>query len=235
MDSISALYNTFWERDDEKFQRLYPMSMRPQSHDIIRTWAFYSLLRCHLMTEKRPWDHIMIHGFIMAPDGTPMHSSLGNVIDPIPILEEYGADAMRYYACTCALGEDNAFREKDVIHGKRLCNKLWNIGKFTGMVVKERPEMKGLADGPVDPEQVLRVVRNATAYYESVPVRPGHARGRGLRLARYADHYLEMVKHRTRRATTACASRCTPSRWASPSCSPAHAARHRRTSTGELP
>ncbi|HOB38018.1 MAG TPA: valine--tRNA ligase [Methanomassiliicoccaceae archaeon] len=197
--SISALYNTFWERDDEKFKRLYPMSMRPQSHDIIRTWAFYSLLRCYLMTGERPWDHIMIHGFIMAPDGTPMHSSIGNVIDPLPILEEYGADAMRYYACTCALGEDNAFREKDVIHGKRLCNKLWNIGKFTGMVVKEKPEMKGIQ--PMDRwilSKFSRVVRNATAYYEAYQFDRAMREIEDFAWHEYADHYLEMVKHRTR-------------------------------------
>ena len=183
--SISPLYNTFWDRDMEKFPKLYPMSMRPQSHDIIRTWAFYTLLRCYLMTDERPWDHIMIHGFIMSPDGTPMHSSLGNVIDPVPILKEYGADALRYYACTCALGEDNAFREKDVIHGKRLATKLWNIGKFTGMVVKSRPEMNGLQ--PLDRwilSRFSKVVKNATRFFEGLPVRQGHEGDRGLRLAR---------------------------------------------------
>ncbi len=69
-----------------KFKKLYPMSMRPQSHDIIRTWAFYTILREYLITGQRPWNDIMIHGFIMAPDGTPMHTSLGNVIDPMPML-----------------------------------------------------------------------------------------------------------------------------------------------------
>ncbi len=197
--SISPLFNTHWERNPELFDRLYPMSMRPQSHDIIRTWAFYTLLRCYLMTDRRPWDHIMIHGFIMAPDGTPMHSSLGNVIDPVPILEEYGADALRYYACTCALGEDNAFREKDVIHGKRLATKLWNIGKFTNMVVKERPEMSGLQ--PLDRwilSRFSKVVREATQFYE------GYQFDKAMRVVEdfawheYADHYLELVKYRTR-------------------------------------
>ncbi|NLI73473.1 MAG: valine--tRNA ligase [Euryarchaeota archaeon] len=197
--SISALYNMFWERDNEKFKHFYPMSMRPQSHDIIRTWAFYSLLRCYLMTGEKPWDHIMIHGFIMAPDGTPMHSSLDNVIDPIPILEEYGADALRYYACTCALGEDNAFREKDVIHGKRLCNKLWNIGKFTGMVVKEKPEMKGLQ--PMDRwilSKFSRVVQRATEFFEKYQFDRAMREIEEFAWHEYADHYLEMVKHRTR-------------------------------------
>jgi valyl-tRNA synthetase len=197
--SISPLYNTFWDRDMEKFGRLYPMSMRPQSHDIIRTWAFYTLLRCYLLTDRRPWDNIMIHGFIMSPDGTPMHSSLGNVIDPVPILQEYGADALRYYACTCALGEDNAFREKDVIHGKRLATKLWNIGKFTGMVVKSKPEMKGLQ--PLDQwilSRFSKVVKNATQYYEDYQFDKAMREVEEFAWHEYADHYLELVKYRTR-------------------------------------
>ena len=115
------------------------------------------------MTGEKAWDDIMIHGFIMSPDGTPMHSSLGNVIDPMPILEEYGADALRYYACTCALGEDNAFREKDVIHGKRLCNKLWNIGKFTEMVVTSKPGMKDLQ--PYRPLDTFKIFQSSQERY----------------------------------------------------------------------
>ncbi len=197
--SISPLYNAGWERDPAMFDHLYPMSMRPQSHDIIRTWAFYTLLRCYLMTDKRPWNHIMIHGFIMSPDGTPMHSSLGNVIDPVPILAEYGADALRYYACTCALGEDNAFREKDVIHGKRLATKMWNIGKFTGMVVKERPAMQGLQ--PLDRwilSRYSKVVRDATQYYEEYQFDKAMRAIEDFAWHEYADHYLELIKYRTR-------------------------------------
>ena len=138
MDSSgSALYNTFWERDPELHKKLFPMSMRPQSHDIIRTWAFYTILRSEQIEHCRPWNDIMIHGFIMAPDGTPMHSSIGNVIDPIPIIENYGADALRYYAATCSLGIDHAFREKDVIRGKKLSIKVFNIGQFVGRYFKD--------------------------------------------------------------------------------------------------
>jgi valyl-tRNA synthetase len=107
--SISPLYNTFWERDPKLFEKLYPMSLRAQSHDIIRTWAYYTILREMHLTGKRPWDEVMIHGFIMAPDGRPMHTSDGNVIDPMPLLAKYGGDAMRYYAATCSLGMDHAF------------------------------------------------------------------------------------------------------------------------------
>ena len=196
--SISPLYNTFWERDDDRFEKLYPMSLRPQSHDIIRTWAFYTILREHLILGTRPWDHIMIHGFIMAPDGTPMHSSLGNVIDPIPILEEYGADALRYYASTCSLGEDNAFREKDVKHGKKLLTKLWNIGKFIGNVLDGRPERKNLRLPDIwILSRYSHMVNAVTEHYENYNFDKALRELENFAWHELADHYIEMVKYRT--------------------------------------
>jgi len=197
--SISPLFNSYWMRDEERFKRLFPMSMRPQSHDIIRTWAFYTILREYLITGERPWNDIMIHGFIMAPDGTPMHTSLGNVIDPMPILESFGADAMRYYACTCALGEDNAFREKDVVHGKKLITKLYNMGKFVSMVVKTKPEMKHLH---VTDRWILssfsRTVKQVTHYYDNYQFDRAMREVEQFAWHEFADHYIEMVKHRAR-------------------------------------
>ncbi|MDD1769249.1 MAG: class I tRNA ligase family protein, partial [Methanomassiliicoccales archaeon] len=197
--SVSPLYNTFWLRDMKKFERLYPMSLRPQSHDIIRTWAFYTILREHLLVGQRPWNDIMIHGFIMAEDGTPMHSSLGNVIDPMPILEKNGADALRYYACTCSLGEDSAFREKDVVHGGRFCTKLWNIGKFVGTVVTEKPTMAGLQ---LTDKWILskysRVVTAATEHYDNYSFDKAMRVIEDFAWHEFADHYLEMIKFRTR-------------------------------------
>ncbi|HDI23796.1 MAG TPA: valine--tRNA ligase, partial [Thermoplasmatales archaeon] len=100
--SISPLYNTFWHRDEKLFKKLYPMSLRPQAHDIIRTWAFYTILRCTLLTGEKPFENIMMGGFILSEDGTPMHASLGNVIDPLEIIEEFGTDAFRCYAASCS-------------------------------------------------------------------------------------------------------------------------------------
>jgi len=198
--SVSPLYNTFWNRDPEKFKRLFPMSMRPQSHDIIRTWAFYTILREYLLTGEKPWKDIMIHGFIMAPDGTPMHTSLNNVIDPMPILESYGADAMRYFACTCALGEDNAFREKDVVHGKKLCTKLYNMGKFVGTVVKRKPYMREDLH-VVDKwmlSQFTKLNNEVIRYYDSYQFDRVMRAVEQFAWHEFADHYLEMVKHRTK-------------------------------------
>jgi len=198
--SISPLFNTFWGRDEAKFKKLYPMSMRPQSHDIIRTWAFYTILREYLVLGEKPWNDIMIHGFIMSPDGTPMHTSLNNVIDPMPILETYGADALRYFACTCALGEDNAFREKDVVHGKKLCTKLYNMGKFVGSVVKLTPHQTEDLH-PIDRWMLSRFTHTCelvTTYYDHYQFDRAMREIEQFAWHEFADHYIEMVKHRTR-------------------------------------
>ncbi|MCX6650937.1 MAG: valine--tRNA ligase [Methanomassiliicoccales archaeon] len=197
--SVSPLYNTFWKRDEEKFKKLYPMSLRPQSHDIIRTWAFYTILREYLLTDEKPWEHIMIHGFIMAPDGTPMHTSIGNVIDPMPLLESYGTDALRYYACTCTLGEDHAFRERDVVHGKKLCTKIWNLGKLIEMTVTERPERVQLK--PIDRwimSRYTKVLETVTGHLDNYNFDKAMREVENFAWKEFADHYVEMTKHRTR-------------------------------------
>ncbi|HID74160.1 MAG TPA: valine--tRNA ligase, partial [Thermoplasmata archaeon] len=201
--SISPLYNTFWERDPALFERLYPMTLRPQAHDIVRTWAFYTILRGKLLTGRRPFDEIMMDGFILSEDGTPMHASKGNVIDPLEIIEKHGADPLRFYAATCALGEDNNFRSKDVTRGVRLCRKIYNVNQFIGNALRgarsapERPRQLR----PVDHwilQEYDRVVEEVTAACD------GYRFDTAMRTAEYfiwhilADHYLELVKFRLR-------------------------------------
>ncbi|MCL1811246.1 MAG: valine--tRNA ligase [Methanomassiliicoccaceae archaeon] len=199
MDSSgSCLYNTFWKRDEDLHKKFFPMSMRPQSHDIIRTWAFYSILRSEQLKHSRPWDDIMIHGFIMAPDGTPMHSSVGNVIDPIPILENYGADALRYFAASCSLGTDHAFREPDVTRGKKLSNKIFNIGQFVGRFFDGRPpETKELR---ISDRWIIsrysKAVEAATGYLDEYQFDKALKEIEGFIWRDLADNYIEMVKAR---------------------------------------
>ena len=202
MDSSgSSLYNTFWERDPELHKKLFPMSLRPQSHDIIRTWAFYSILRAEQIEESKPWKDIMIHGFIMAPDGTPMHTSAGNVIDPIPILENYGADALRYYAATCSLGIDHAFREKDVVRGKKICIKVYNLGQFVSRY------FEGLQTAPEKPAELRtadkwiigklsQTIKNVTENFEIYQFDKAMKFVEDFIWHVFADDYVEMVKSR---------------------------------------
>lgn len=202
MDSSgSSLYNTYWGRDEELHGKLFPMSLRPQSHDIIRTWAFYSILRAEQMEDCRPWDDIMIHGFIMAPDGTPMHTSAGNVIDPMPILRKYGADALRYFAANCSLGIDHAFREKDVVRGKKICIKVFNLGQFVGRY------FAGVEDIPAEPEELRtadrwilgrlsKTVESVTASMEAYQFDKAMKDVEEFVWHVFADDYVEMVKGR---------------------------------------
>ena len=199
MDSSgSSLYNTFWKRDDKLHEKFFPMSMRPQSHDIIRTWAYYSILRSEQLKNSRPWDDIMIHGFIMAADGTPMHTSLGNVIDPLPMLEKYGADALRYFAASCSLGTDHAFREPDVVRGKKLANKIFNIGQFAGRFFDGKPDVQGdlrIADKWII-SRYSQTVEAATAYLNEYQFDKAMKEVEGFVWSELADNYIEMVKAR---------------------------------------
>lgn len=196
--SISPLYNTFWERDDALFRKLYPMSLRPQSHDIIRTWAYYTILREMLLVGEKPWKEIMIHGFIMAPDGRPMHASAGNVIDPMPLLEKYGGDAMRYYASTCALGMDHAFKEQELVRGNRLATKTWNVMRMVGSACKQKPRRPATMN-PIDAWVLSRfgaLVREVEKYNDDYQFDRSMALIQDFLWHEFADHYIELVKHR---------------------------------------
>ncbi len=196
--SISPLWNTFWERDPEKFRKLYPMSLRPQGLEIIRTWAYYTILREMLIIGEKPWNETMVHGFVMAPDGTPMHASAGNVVDPMPLIEKYGGDAMRYYAATCALGIDHAFKEQELVRGGRLATKAWNVMRMVGSACKSKPS-KPKELRPVDAwilsrfGQLVRTAQDrADAYRFDQVMSPIE----DFLWHEFADHFIELVKHR---------------------------------------
>ena len=194
--SISPLYNTFWHRDEKKFKQLYPMSVRPQAHDIIRTWAFYTILRCTLLTDIKPFEDMMMGGFILSEDGTPMHASLGNVIDPLKVIDEHGTDAFRCYAASCALGEDNPFRKKDVIRGVKLLRKLWNVEKFIGSVLPEKkPDKPVLQD--IDAwilSKFSKLIQKSTEQMDRFEYSPTMKDIEYFLWHEFADHYLEMIK-----------------------------------------
>ena len=194
--SISPLYNTFWHRDDKKFKKLYPMSVRPQAHDIIRTWAFYTILRCTLLIDEKPFENIMMGGFILSEDGTPMHASLGNVIDPLDVIKEYGSDAFRCYAASCALGEDNPFRKKDVVRGVRLLRKLWNVENFISNIVKDnKPKKPELID--IDKwilTKYSKLVKKCTKLMDKYDYSTTMKEVEYFLWHELADHYIEMIK-----------------------------------------
>ncbi len=107
--------------------------MRPQAHEIIRTWAFYTIAKAHLHANTIPWKNIIISGWCLAADKTKMSKSKGNVVTPVALIEEKGTDAVRYWASTSRLGSDTAFSEDLLKIGRKLVNKIWNASQFAAL------------------------------------------------------------------------------------------------------
>ena len=107
-----------------------PFDVRPQAHDIIRTWAFYTIMKAFAHENTIPWKEAHISGFVLDPDRKKMSKSKGNVITPMHLLEKYSSDAVRYWASRARLGIDAAFEEQIMEQGKKLTMKLFNASKF---------------------------------------------------------------------------------------------------------
>src|SRR6266508_3556862 len=119
-----------WEDDPDLFARVFPMDLRPQGHDIIRTWPFYSVARAHVEHDTLPWAHAMISGWVVDPNRRKMAKSRGNVLTPDDALERCGADALRWWAAGKRAGADTAFDEGQLRVGRRLATKLLHASRF---------------------------------------------------------------------------------------------------------
>jgi valyl-tRNA synthetase len=119
-----------WPHDEDLMRRVFPMDLRPQAHEIIRTWLFYTVLRSHAESHVLPWRHAAISGWILDPDRKKMSKSKGNAVTPTDLLREHGTDAVRYWATSARLGVDTAFDLAQIKVGRRLAIKLLNAGKF---------------------------------------------------------------------------------------------------------
>ncbi len=195
--SISVLYVTGYLRNKKLFKKAFNNTLRPQGQDIIRTWLYYSLLRVYQLTGKPAFKWVRVTGMGLDEKGEAMHKSKGNVIDPDPFLEKYGADAFRYWAAASAkLGYDYRFSEQVLRTGLLFATKLWNIARF----ISSFPE-------PDDPGK-LRPIDTATiAYLHKVLERIDKAYSNldvyepineiyQFTWNYFASHYIELVKAR---------------------------------------
>ncbi|MBI5148130.1 class I tRNA ligase family protein, partial [Candidatus Pacearchaeota archaeon] len=175
-----------------------PYSLRPQAHDIIRTWAFYTIIKSYLHENKIPWENIMISGFVTLK-GEKMSKSKGNVIEPQVVLEKYGADALRFWAAGSKLGEDLDYDEKDLVTGKRLVNKLFNASKFVLMNLKDYKEEKPKKLEVIDKwllSKLSDIVDKCTEAFESYEYSKSRGEVDNFFWHTFCDNYLEIVKGR---------------------------------------
>ncbi|MEU1620096.1 valine--tRNA ligase [Streptomyces sp. NPDC005722] len=119
-----------WGTDDELFAKVFPMDLRPQAHEIIRTWLFGTVVRAHAEQDVLPWRHAAISGWILDPDRKKMSKSRGKAVTPGDLLEQYGSDAVRYWAAAARPGTDTAFDTGQMRIGRRLAVKVLNVGRF---------------------------------------------------------------------------------------------------------
>ncbi|MCK4305256.1 MAG: valine--tRNA ligase [Candidatus Eisenbacteria sp.] len=142
--SLTPQIATHWVLNQDRHTKLFPMDIRPQSHEIIRTWAFYTIVKAYMHEREIPWKNVVISGWILDPDRKKMSKSHGNAVTPEPLLDEFGADSVRYWAARARLGVDTAYDEQVFKVGRRLCTKLFNASKFAiGRFGEIDPEQLG--------------------------------------------------------------------------------------------
>ena len=183
-----------WEEDPDLFERVFPMDVRPQAHDIIRTWLFDTVLRSHFDFGSLPWKNAAISGWVLDPDRKKMSKSKGNVVTPMGLLEEHGSDGVRYWAASGRSGTDTAFDPAQMKVGRRLAIKLLNASKF----VLVSPEPHGQATAAVDRgllTSLAAIVRESTVDLEQYQYTRVLERTESF-FWTFCDDYLELVKGR---------------------------------------
>jgi valyl-tRNA synthetase len=201
--SLTPQIATQWVLNKDRHAKLFPMDIRPQSHEIIRTWAFYTIVKAYLHENEIPWKHVVISGWILDPDRKKMSKSQGNVVTPEPLLDEFGADAVRYWAARARLGVDTAYDEQVFKVGKRLCTKLFNASKFAIGRFIELDQAQLTADKITEESdraviaELRPVIERATAAFEAFDYAQALQLTEEFFWATFCDNYLELAKSRT--------------------------------------
>jgi valyl-tRNA synthetase len=201
--SLTPQIASQWVRNLDRHRKLFPMDIRPQAHDIIRTWAFYTIVKAYLHEGEIPWKNVVLSGWILDPDRKKMSKSQGNVITPEPLIDEHGADSVRYWAARARLGVDTAYDEQAFKVGKKLCTKLFNASKFAiGRFSSVDPAL-------LTPDKIITetdraviaelrpLVERATKAFEQFDYAQALSLTEDFFWRTFCDNYLELAKPRT--------------------------------------
>ncbi|MBI1971766.1 MAG: valine--tRNA ligase [Candidatus Aenigmarchaeota archaeon] len=189
----------YWKDDSSMHKKLYPSDLRQQGHDIIRTWAYYTILRCFLETGKKPWKNILVNSLILGPDGREMHKSLGNVVLPDDILLKHGADTLRTGLIMLGLySGDAAFNWQNMEFAYKFSTKFWNIFRFFASNA-EGFEKAAAITSPMDKwilSRLNRKIEDVTKAIENYQFAYAFEILHDFVWHELADNYLEFVKYR---------------------------------------
>ncbi|NJN18535.1 MAG: valine--tRNA ligase [Oscillochloris sp.] len=187
--------------DRELYRRLFPLQLRPQAHDIIRTWAFYTIARAYLHFGTIPWETIMISGHALDPAGQKLSKSKGNAATtPMALIEQYGADAVRYWACSANLGADQLISDERFRQGRRLVTKIWSAARLIAQHLEgDAPQLEAQPLLPSDRallHDLQALITQATARWQAYDYAGGLELTERFFWNEFCDQYLELVKGR---------------------------------------
>ncbi len=198
--SITPLVIAGWPDNRELFEKLYPTHLRPQGHDIIRTWAFYTIVKSLALTGSIPWFRILINGMVLGEDGRKMSKSLGNVVEPDEMIKKYGADALRQWAAMGgSVGSDIPFSEKDVKFGNRFLRKFYNAIRFASQFFDDFKEDSSKKFDIVDRwilSKLNRLIEKVDSYLADYRFDKAIISIHDFVWHDFCDNYIEEVKHR---------------------------------------
>ena len=183
-----------WQRDPELFAKTFPMDLRPQAHDIIRTWLFDTVLRSHLEHDSLPWANAALSGWVLDPDRKKMSKSKGNVVTPLALLEEHGSDGVRYWAASGRPGTDTAFDTNQMKVGRRLAMKVLNASRFVLAAAEPKAAIVWAVDRAML-RNLAALVTECTEAFEAYDYARVLQRTESF-FWRFCDDYLELVKGR---------------------------------------
>ncbi len=188
-----------WLEKPDQYKKMAPMSLRPQSHDIIRTWAFYTILKSYLLFNRIPWKDLIINTFVLDPQGKGMSKSKGNAVWADDLIEKYGVDVFRYWVGNANLGSDLPFNEQELIVGKKFITKLWNSSRFVFMNLEDFNNKKPTNLETIDKYMLIKtneITEKAKKQYENYNLSGGKRISEEFFWHDFCDNYLEIVKKR---------------------------------------